>query len=279
MNINLTITNFVPDPNAVSYNVSYARIDNTSTPVYTAAGTFTATQLENTESIANVPNGEYTIKILPVYANGRVCTAALGTTPSCQNIIALNAVNNGSGSMEITYTAAGSVPQVYLTVTYPNGGTYTGAYTNGANNSTILIPFPTSGGSPIQGTYLVYMQSICDPATGFYSAATAPVSVVISGSGINITGTTSISNSTSPLGGTITASPGTLVTVNMSCGGSGTFTYALNVTGFGVTTGASCSNTSTSATFSFTMPYTGTVNWNATFSSSDSSSSGNFTVS
>lgn len=171
MNIDLSIINFTGAV-AASYNIRYARIDNTSTPIWISAGNKTAGQFP--VNISDIANGQYTVGITPVYSDLRVCSETQQTTPACQPIIALNAVQSGS-NIEVTYTAPGDVPQVYLTVNYPNGGSFTGTYTNGANNSTILVPIP----SGVNGNYNVYMQSVCDPDTGFYSQQSPPVIVVV----------------------------------------------------------------------------------------------------
>lgn len=171
MKVDLTIINF-SGVEAAYYNVRYARIDNIATPVFIPTGSPTPAQFPFT--IANIDNGQYSIGITPVYNDGRACSEVVRQTSACQGIIALNATQTGS-NLVITYTAPGQVPQVYLTVAYPNGGSFTGAYTNGANDSTILIPIP----SGVNGIYQVYMQSICDPNTGFYSDATPPVNVSV----------------------------------------------------------------------------------------------------
>lgn len=171
MKVDLTAINFTGEE-AASYRVRYARIDNTTTPVFLVAGNPTAVQFPYT--IPNVDNGQYRIGITSNYSDGRVCQEFTEDTAACQGIIALNAVQSGS-NLEITYTAPGQAPQVYLTVIYPNGGSFIGAYTNGANDSTILVPIP----SGVNGVYQVYMQSICDPNTGFYSGLTPPVNVTV----------------------------------------------------------------------------------------------------
>lgn len=190
MKIDLTIINF-SGIEAAYYNVRYARIDNITSPVFIPSGSPTSAQFPYT--VSNVDNGQYEVGITPVYNDGRACSEVIQQTLPCQGIIALNATQVGT-NLQITYTAPGQVPQVYLTVLYPNGGSFTGAYTNGANSSTILIPIP----SGVNGTYQVYMQSICDPNTSFYSTATPPINVTVGGSN-------SVAISTDAAGVTITA--------------------------------------------------------------------------
>lgn len=186
MQINLTVNPDITtiDPDAASYNIYYARVDNIPNPVYQFAANVTGAQLSATPpySIQNVPNGQYGISATPVYSDGRACVAIIEYTGACAGIIQLNAVQN-NGNIQITYVAPGNVPQVFLNVVFPNGGTDGGAYTNGANGGTILIPIPPG----TNGDVLVYMQSICDPETNFYSAASGPVSVPVGSSNIVIT--------------------------------------------------------------------------------------------
>jgi len=172
MKINLSIINFT-GVEAASYRVRYARVDNINNPTYFTAGSPTSAQFPF--SVSNVDNGQYEVGITPVYSDGRVCAEVVKQTPPCQGIIALNAVQDSSGNIKVTYTAPGNIPQVYLTVNYPNGGSFTGVYTNGSNGNTILVPIP----SGVNGEYTIYMQSVCDPDTGFYSEQTPPVSVSI----------------------------------------------------------------------------------------------------
>lgn len=222
MNVDLSIINFTGAV-ATSYNIRYARIDNTSSPIWISAGNKTAAQFP--VNISNIANGQYIVGITPVYSDLRVCSETQQTTPACQPIIALNASQSGS-NIEITYTAPGDVPQVYLTVNYPNGGSFTGTYTNGANNSTILVPIP----SGVNGNYNVYMQSVCDPDTGFYSTQSPPVIVVV--------GSDTVIVSTDAPGTVITAINGisgytlsqSLAVGNSDTGTHGTFTGIISGT-------------------------------------------------
>ena len=212
-NINISITEFTGE-DADSYNVRYARIDNTDTPVYLSAGNKTGGQFPF--SIADVENGRYAVGITPVYADARSCPETFRYSNGCSEIIALNAVQDDSGNLQITYTAPGNVPQVLLKVYYPNGGSYVAAYTNGANDSRILISIPTG----VNGDYTVYMQSICDPDTGFYSTATPPVTVAV--------GTTTVDISSSAAGTVITAIYGIdsyILSGELSPGGRDTGTH------------------------------------------------------
>lgn len=154
-------------PDAVSNTLVYGRIDNTATPTY-----YTITGITTSPYNITVDNGQYSISGTPVYADGRTCSPTIQTTPACPLIIGLNAVKTGT-NLVITYTTATDIPQVRVKVNYPNGGSYVQNYTNG---NSIVIPLPTG----VYGDYTIYMQSVCDPDTGFYSPLTAPVTVTVS---------------------------------------------------------------------------------------------------
>lgn len=223
MLINLTIRD-LPATTAASYNVQYARVDNVAVPIYTSGGSFTAAQLPYTIPTP-VPNGQYIVTVTPIYADGRVCPATPEETPGCQGITQLNAVQVNN-NLQITYVAPGQVPQVFLTVDFPNGGTAGGAYTNGANNNTILISIPPG----VVGNYLVYMQSICDTNTNFYSSATGPVIVPVGFNTVNIT-----SSGAGIVVTEINGISGYALSAPVSSGGSdtgthGTFTGAIALT-------------------------------------------------
>lgn len=157
-------------PDALSHTLTYARIDNVVNPVYKTIAGIT----ESPYSVQNIDNGQYRYTMTPVYADGRKCDATANTTPACPGIISMSAVQSGT-NIQVQYVAPGSVPQVYLTVNYPNGGSFKQAYTNGANGSTITVPIPAN----VFGTFVAYMQSICDPNTGFYSPLSSPVTVTV----------------------------------------------------------------------------------------------------
>ena len=152
---------------AVSNVLRYARIDNTSVPAFqTITGVITSPHV-----VQNVDNGQYRIGMTPVYADGRVCGETTTETDVCPLILALNASQVGN-NIVVTYTAGDAIPQVRVTVSYPNGGSFTQNYTNG---NAITIPLP----SGVYGNYTVSMQSVCDPDTNFYSSPSAPVNVLV----------------------------------------------------------------------------------------------------
>jgi hypothetical protein len=164
--INLNIT--IDHPAAVSSTVSYARIDNTATPVYT-----TLTGVTNgTLTIQNLPNGQYRIRVTPGYSDGRTCSPTSQDTPACTGVTALSAILSGSDFV-ISYVADTSVPFVQVNISYPNGGSASSQYANDGND--ITIPVPTD----VFGTYSITLSPVCDPDTGWIGAPTAPVTVVV----------------------------------------------------------------------------------------------------
>lgn len=135
------------------------------------------------------------------------------------------------------------------------------------------------------GTYI----SSVDQATATQMAQTdydanGPVYANINGSCSitvvppSITGITSLSYGLPNGSGTITSSPGYLVTVTISASGAppGVYSLTMNITG-GVTMTRNVSNSSLQ--FTFTMPASGSVNWNASFTAPNSAGSGSISVS
>lgn len=167
-NIDLVV-NF-SHPDAVSNTIRYARIDNTVTPVYTTIPGILPG--DNPYTISSVPNGQYRVYILPIYADGRSCPESVFTTPACSGINAFNASYDGSGNISVVYSAEGSLPSVRVNINYPNGGTASQIFTNGDSISMSIPP-------NLAGTYIVTMQPVCDSDTGFFGVSTAPVNVPV----------------------------------------------------------------------------------------------------
>jgi len=164
-------------PDVATNTIKYGRIDNTSTPTF-----YSITGVpNNTFKNITVDNGQYEIQGIPEYPDARTCTPTTQDTPACPLMVAVNAVQVGS-NIEVTYTALGSVPQVMVIVNFPNGATFQQVYSNG---NAIVVPIP----SGVTGNATVYMQSICDPDTGFYGALSAPVTVVLGGTNVRMTST------------------------------------------------------------------------------------------
>lgn len=167
MSINLSIQ--FSHPSAISNQVSYARIDNTSTPVFIQVPNV----ITSPATIAsNVPDGQYQINITPVYADGRTCQPTTFTTPACSSLVSLSASINSS-VMVINYLAPSGVPKVRITIGYPNGGNNTANYVNDGNPISVAIP------ANLFGDYTVSGQSVCDETSGFYSPATQNVTVTL----------------------------------------------------------------------------------------------------
>jgi hypothetical protein len=108
MSINLAVS--YSHPAAIATQVSYARIDNTPTPVFTtlvpnltgASGTFVIAQ--------NIPDGQYQINAVPVYADGRTCPPTINVTPACPGLTSISAFITG-GVIVVSYLAPPTAPQ------------------------------------------------------------------------------------------------------------------------------------------------------------------------
>jgi hypothetical protein len=152
-----------------SNTISYARVDNTNTPVYTTLTGVTTSPL----IIQNVPDGQYNIIITPVYADGRVCGSTNYNTPACTGIISFSAILS-SGNIYIVYTANVSLPFIQVNINYPNGGSFSQQYAS-AGSGNISIPAPAG----VYGNFSVTLQPVCDQTSGFLGLATAPAIVTI----------------------------------------------------------------------------------------------------
>jgi len=167
MDIIVTFTH----PDAVSNLIRYARLDTPGPLVWSVPATVLPGASPYT--IANVDEGQYIIGITPVYSDGRVCSEQQTTTSSCSLMSAFAAAfNNGTGNIDITYSAPVSVPKVRVVINYPNGGQYSNIYNNGASISIT----PPAG---LYGNYSITMQCVCNEATGWYGQATAPSVITI----------------------------------------------------------------------------------------------------
>lgn len=166
--INLVI--LVNNPSSTSNTIRYARIDNTSTPVYTTIPNVPNSTIPYI--ISNVPNGQYFIGTTPIYSDGRTCPEVSETTAPCTGINSFAASINGDGNIVVTYNADPSVPSVKVNIIYPNGGGGSQIYNNG-DVITIVPPVNT------YGNYTVTMQPVCDSDTGFFGISTAPAIVSI----------------------------------------------------------------------------------------------------
>lgn len=178
-NINLAIEFNHPD--AIAHQVSYARIDNLLPGQQPSFSNVSPNPTTSPAVLAtNVPNGQYQINSIPVYPDGRICEATTVYTPACPPLLSLNAVIQGS-SIVVNYLAPPSVPNVLITVNYPNGGSFSNIYVNNGNSVSIAIP------PGVTGTFTVFGQSVCDATSGFYSAPTPQASVTYQPNNLTIT--------------------------------------------------------------------------------------------
>lgn len=190
MSINLAVR--YSHPSATSALVRYARIDNTSSPVYT---TITPNPPVSSATSAivvatNVPNGQYAIELTPIYADLRVCTPEFVYTDSCPGLISINAYID-SGNMIVQFVADASVPKARITINYPNGGQYVQNHVNTGGLVTVSIPIPSGQ----TGVFGILGQSVCDEGSGFYSPYSNQVTVNNAGSVTPIAGVFKVANS------------------------------------------------------------------------------------
>lgn len=157
---------------ASQVSIRYARIDNTNNPTYI---TLPNVPIGSSPQIINVADGQYTVGIKAVYADGRLCSEITQATEACAGITAFSATFSGSpsDSFLISYNASGSLPQIRVNISYPNGGSWSQIYTNDGND--ITIPFPDS----VYGDFAITLSPVCNEDTGFIGAATAPVILTV----------------------------------------------------------------------------------------------------
>jgi hypothetical protein len=167
MSINLSIV--FSHPSAITNKVSYARIDNTTSPVFIQAGNFVTSPAV---IASNIPDGQYQVNIIPVYADGRACDPTVYQTPVCPGLIAISGYIQ-SGNLVVQYTAPSTVPKVRITVGFPNGGSNVANYVNTGANIVVPLPVGLTGDFTIQG------QSVCDESSAFYSSLSSTVVVTV----------------------------------------------------------------------------------------------------
>ena len=166
--IDLVVTFSHPD--AIGFTIAYARIDNTVTPVFTTIPGILPG--DSPYTISGVDNGQYRVRITPIYTDGRACNYTQLDTPACTGITSLSAAYTYPDII-VSYSAIPSVAQVRLTVAYSNGGFFTGIYTNDGNDITVTPPVG------VYGAYQVTMQPVCDEDSEYYGASTAPVVIEV----------------------------------------------------------------------------------------------------
>lgn len=161
--LDLVVTFVNSNPSVLGSVIRYARIDNTSTPLWLSVGQVTAGSSPYT--IPNLPQGQYIVGVTPYYSDGRVCSELTLTTLPCTGINAFSAAVV-EGQIVVTYSA--SSPYVNWSISYPNGGLITGQVANGASISESLP-------SGIYGNYTVTLQPVCNRTTNWVGQSTAPV--------------------------------------------------------------------------------------------------------
>jgi len=157
-------------PDAIKFTIAYARIDNTVTPVFTTIPDVLPG--DNPYTISGVDNGQYRVRITPIYADGRSCNYTQLDTPACTGITSLSAVYTYPDII-VSYTAIPSVAQVRLLINYSNGGFFSGIYTNDGNDITVTPPVG------VYGSYQITMQPVCDEDSEYYGAQTAAVIIEV----------------------------------------------------------------------------------------------------
>lgn len=165
---NLIVTFANTDPLFTGSFIAYARVDNTTTPIYTTLGSTPPGVSPLT--IPNLPEGQYIVSMIPEFSDGRSCPAVFMTTAPCTGVNAFNAVNDGSGNIDVTYSV--SSPKLLVNVIYPNGGSFSQIYNNGDD---VSIPLPAN----VYGNFTVTIQPVCNETTGFFGSPSAPAIVSV----------------------------------------------------------------------------------------------------
>lgn len=181
----------------ITNQISYARIDNTTTPVFIQAGNFVTSPAV---IASNIPDGQYEVNIIPIYPDGRVCAATTYQTPACPSLNSISAYIS-SGNLIVQYNAPSTVPKVRITVGYPNGGSNVANYVNTGNPIVIALPVGLTGDFTVQG------QSVCDEGSAFYSAFSSIATVSI---GTPVAGTYTLGLTSTPA--ICSGTPGTFYT-------------------------------------------------------------------
>lgn len=182
--INLTIS--LNQTGAISHRIRYARIDNTLNPTFVTV----SPDVPNTPNLVytiaeNVQNGQYRIGYKAIYSDLRECDEQFTDTPACDSLISINAYLDGNNII-VQYLAPSDAPKVRITISYPNGGSYTANYVNNGNDIPIALP------NNVFGDFIVTGQSVCDEESGFYSAPSSQVTVTRNENTVIISNQTSL---------------------------------------------------------------------------------------
>ena len=167
-NINLIISLPSPQLSGVSsYKVSYQRIDVPNQPVISPSVNIPATSIYF--PINNVPNGQYSVSLKPIYTNPNInCPATTIYTQACTGVISFSTSLSEDGStVNVDYDAVS--PYVQLNASFDNGGTYQSTVTTGTSLS-IAVP------SGYYGNVSITLTPVCDiTSPAFAGIASAPV--------------------------------------------------------------------------------------------------------
>lgn len=164
--INLSIRFSHPD--AIAHFVRYARVDNTSSPLYIVVSPNPTVSPANIAT--NIASGQYLIESTPLYGDGRICNPINTYTPSCDGLLSFSAYLSGNNIIA-QYLAPYSAPKVRINVYYPNGGSSTTLVVN--NGTDVVIPLPAG----VYGDFSITGQSVCDESSQFYSPQSPEVIV------------------------------------------------------------------------------------------------------
>ena len=151
---------------AATVDITYARIDNTNTPIYT---TINGVTIGSSPYLITVPKGQYNVGVKPVYADGRLCSYVYKQTAACGSVLSFNgsAVKDGSDYyFDATYTVTSD--KFKITINAPNGGIISQLFNNG---DTVHMLLPTG----VDGVYSAVIQCVCNENTGWLSVPSAPI--------------------------------------------------------------------------------------------------------
>lgn len=177
-------------PDAVSNIIRYARVDNTSTPVYTVIPNILPG--DSPYTISGLPDGEYVVGITPVYADGRTCSEVIQNTGFPTNgFTAFSAYFDGSDII-VSYAAPVGMPQLRVNVNLPNGGVLTSLHTNTG------VDIPITPATGVYGNYSLTLTAVYNQTTGYFGQTTAPIVVNVTQPN-NSTFTNSTTNNLAPL--------------------------------------------------------------------------------
>lgn len=299
-------------PSVIATNIPNGQYEIQSTPVYPDGRTCQPT-------VVTTPACPGLISLSAVIQSGVLVVTYLAPSGAPSVLINVNYPNGGSNSQIYPNTgnpiSIGLPAGVYgnysvngQSVCDPTSGFYstpsatvTVAYTQAVSGSYYLgntvaavcaNNTPTtlySNGAPVPGSILYTDSALQNPITGYLYVSYQGVIYNLSSTdgtlgsdtgqncNVSITGNTGLSTSIPNGNGVISSTSGRVVNVFISAGGpsGGTYTLNFNIPSLGI----SQTVTNGNSTFTFTMPASGSVNWSATYTGSNSDGGGGITVS